>query len=112
MSEVAALAEKKKIPYQRTMLRAGGQDGAAAQQAAAGARAVSIVGRNALHSHGNRDGGPHGPQSGIGYSRRVFEVSVDQSGRLHRWLWCEFLFEELGKVVPDRCCLLWLWEHC
>ena len=43
VSEVAALAEKKKIPYQRTMLRSGGQDGAAAQQAAAGARAVSIV---------------------------------------------------------------------
>jgi endoglucanase len=43
VSEIAALAEKKKIPYQRTMLRSGGQDGAAAQQAAAGARAVGIV---------------------------------------------------------------------
>jgi len=43
VAEFAALAEKKKIPYQRTMLRAGGQDGAAAQQAAAGARAVGIV---------------------------------------------------------------------
>ena len=43
VAEIAALAEKKKIPYQRTMLRAGGQDGAAAQQAAAGARAVGIV---------------------------------------------------------------------
>ncbi len=42
-AEFAALAEKKKIPFQRTMLRAGGQDGAAAQQAAAGARAVGIV---------------------------------------------------------------------
>ncbi len=41
--EFAALAEKEKIPYQRTMLRSGGQDGAAAQQAAAGARAVGIV---------------------------------------------------------------------
>ncbi|QDY70257.1 M42 family metallopeptidase [Qingshengfaniella alkalisoli] len=41
--DFAALAEKKKIPYQRTMLRSGGQDGAAAQQAAAGARAVGIV---------------------------------------------------------------------
>ena len=41
--EIAALADKKKIPYQRTMLRSGGQDGAAAQQAAAGARAVGIV---------------------------------------------------------------------
>lgn len=43
VAEVAALAEKKKIPYQRTMLRSGGQDGAAAQQAAAGARAIGIV---------------------------------------------------------------------
>lgn len=42
-AEFAALAEKKKIPYQRTMLRSGGQDGAAAQQAASGARAVGIV---------------------------------------------------------------------
>ena len=39
----AELAEAEGIPYQRTMLRAGGQDGAAAQQAAAGARAVSVV---------------------------------------------------------------------
>lgn len=43
VAEVVALAIKKKIPYQRTMLAAGGQDGAAAQQAAAGARAVGIV---------------------------------------------------------------------
>lgn len=43
VAEIAAIAEKKKIPYQRTMLRSGGQDGAAAQQAAAGARAVGIV---------------------------------------------------------------------
>lgn len=41
--EVEDLAKKKKIPYQRTLLAAGGQDGAAAQQAAAGARAVGIV---------------------------------------------------------------------
>ena len=41
--KIATLAEKKKIPFQRTMLAAGGQDGAAAQQAAAGARAVGIV---------------------------------------------------------------------
>ncbi|MBU2360623.1 MAG: M20/M25/M40 family metallo-hydrolase [Alphaproteobacteria bacterium] len=41
--DIAALAEAKGIPYQRTMLAAGGQDGAAAQQAAAGARAVGIV---------------------------------------------------------------------
>ncbi len=43
VAEIAELAEKKKIPYQRTMLRSGGQDGAAAQQAASGARAVGIV---------------------------------------------------------------------
>jgi len=43
VAEFAALADKKKIPYQRTMLRAGGQDGAAAQQSAAGARAIGIV---------------------------------------------------------------------
>lgn len=43
VAEVEALAIRKKIPYQRTMLAAGGQDGAAAQQAAAGARAVGIV---------------------------------------------------------------------
>jgi endoglucanase len=43
VAEIAALAEAKGIPCQRTMLRSGGQDGAAAQQAAAGARAVGIV---------------------------------------------------------------------
>jgi endoglucanase len=43
VAEIEALAKKKKIPFQRTMLRSGGQDGAAAQQAAAGARAVGIV---------------------------------------------------------------------
>ncbi len=43
VAEIETLAKKKKIPYQRTMLRSGGQDGAAAQQAAAGARAVGIV---------------------------------------------------------------------
>ncbi|SEQ63332.1 endoglucanase [Loktanella sp. DSM 29012] len=41
--EFAALADKEGIPYQRTMLAAGGQDGAAAQQAASGARAIGIV---------------------------------------------------------------------
>ncbi len=41
--EIEALAIANKIPYQRTMLAAGGQDGAAAQQAAAGARAIGIV---------------------------------------------------------------------
>ncbi len=43
VAEFDALAKKHEIPFQRTMLRAGGQDGAAAQQAAAGARAVGIV---------------------------------------------------------------------
>lgn len=43
VAEFQALAIKCKIPFQRTMLRAGGQDGAAAQQAASGARAVGIV---------------------------------------------------------------------
>lgn len=37
------VAEKNDIQYQRTILGAGGQDGAAAQQAAAGARAIGIV---------------------------------------------------------------------
>lgn len=41
--EIEALAKARGIPYQRTILAAGGQDGAAAQQAAAGARAVGIV---------------------------------------------------------------------
>jgi putative aminopeptidase FrvX len=41
--EVEALAKAREIPYQRTILAAGGQDGAAAQQAAAGARAIGIV---------------------------------------------------------------------
>ena len=43
VSEFEAIARKARIPYQRTILAAGGQDGAAAQQAAAGARAVGIV---------------------------------------------------------------------
>lgn len=38
-----AVADARGIPYQRTMLRSGGQDGAAAQQAANGARAIGIV---------------------------------------------------------------------
>ncbi len=50
-AEVEALAKKHKIPYQRTILAAGGQDGAAAQQAAAGARAVGItVGTRYIHT--------------------------------------------------------------
>lgn len=43
VKQIEAIAIDKGIPYQRTMLAAGGQDGAAAQQAAAGARAVGIV---------------------------------------------------------------------
>jgi tetrahedral aminopeptidase len=43
VKEIEAVAKRNKIPYQRTILAAGGQDGAAAQQAAAGARAVGIV---------------------------------------------------------------------
>lgn len=42
-AQIEAIAKKNKIPYQRTILAAGGQDGAAAQQAAAGAKAVGIV---------------------------------------------------------------------
>lgn len=43
VEEIEALARSKDIPFQRTILAAGGQDGAAAQQAASGARAVGIV---------------------------------------------------------------------
>ncbi len=41
--DIESIAIANDIPYQRTMLAAGGQDGAAAQQAAAGARAIGIV---------------------------------------------------------------------
>jgi endoglucanase len=51
VAEVEALSKKHKIPFQRTILAAGGQDGAAAQQAAAGARAVGItVGTRYIHT--------------------------------------------------------------
>lgn len=51
VAEIEALAKKNDIPYQRTMLRSGGQDGAAAQQAAAGARAVGVtVGTRYIHT--------------------------------------------------------------
>lgn len=51
VTQVEALAKKKRIPYQRTMLARGGQDGAAAQQAAAGAKAVAIsVGTRYIHT--------------------------------------------------------------
>ncbi len=49
--QVEAIAKKKRIPYQRSILGAGGQDGAAAQQAAAGAKAVGItVGTRYIHT--------------------------------------------------------------
>ncbi len=49
--EIETLAKKNRIPYQRTILAAGGQDGAAAQQAAAGAKAVGItVGTRYIHT--------------------------------------------------------------
>jgi putative aminopeptidase FrvX len=51
VDEVEKLAKKKRIKYQRSILGAGGQDGAAAQQAAAGARAVGItVGTRYIHT--------------------------------------------------------------
>jgi putative aminopeptidase FrvX len=51
VAQFEALAKKHKIPYQRTILAAGGQDGAAAQQAAAGARAIGItVGTRYIHT--------------------------------------------------------------
>lgn len=51
VAQVEAIARKKRIPYQRSILAAGGQDGAAAQQAAAGARAVGItVGTRYIHT--------------------------------------------------------------
>jgi endoglucanase len=51
VQEVEEVARRNKIPYQRTILAAGGQDGAAAQQAAAGARAVGIaVGTRYIHT--------------------------------------------------------------
>jgi tetrahedral aminopeptidase len=51
VTDIEKLAQKRKIPYQRTILAAGGQDGAAAQQSAAGARAVGItVGTRYIHT--------------------------------------------------------------
>jgi len=51
VKEIEAIAEKEQIPFQRTMLAAGGQDGAAAQQAAAGAKAVgTVVGTRDIHT--------------------------------------------------------------
>lgn len=51
VSAVEKIAKKNRIPYQRSILAAGGQDGAAAQQAAAGAKAVGItVGTRYIHT--------------------------------------------------------------
>ncbi len=51
VQRIEALAKRRKIPYQRSILARGGQDGAAAQQAAAGARAVGItVGTRYIHT--------------------------------------------------------------
>ena len=51
VNQIEALAKKHRIPYQRSILGAGGQDGAAAQQAAAGAKAVGItVGTRYIHT--------------------------------------------------------------
>lgn len=51
VAEFEDLAKAEGIPFQRTMLASGGQDGAAAQQAAAGARAIGItVGTRYIHT--------------------------------------------------------------
>ncbi|PHQ82232.1 MAG: endoglucanase [Phycisphaera sp.] len=50
-AEFQKLAEDNNIKFQRSILAAGGQDGAAAQQAAAGARAIGItVGTRYIHT--------------------------------------------------------------
>lgn len=43
VKELCAIAEKNKIPYQRTILPAGGQDGAAIQRSRGGVRTAAIV---------------------------------------------------------------------
>ncbi len=51
VQNIEKIAKKGRIPYQRSILAAGGQDGAAAQQAAAGAKAVGItVGTRYIHT--------------------------------------------------------------
>jgi tetrahedral aminopeptidase len=51
VNTVEKIAKKNRIPYQRSILGAGGQDGAAAQQAAAGAKAVGVtVGTRYIHT--------------------------------------------------------------
>jgi tetrahedral aminopeptidase len=43
IDDLEAVVKKAKIPYQRTILMRGGQDGAAAQQIGRGARALGVV---------------------------------------------------------------------
>jgi tetrahedral aminopeptidase len=51
IADLEALAKKKRIPHQRSILMRGGQDGAAAQQTGRGARAVGItVGTRYIHT--------------------------------------------------------------
>ncbi|MBL8763866.1 MAG: M42 family peptidase [Phycisphaerae bacterium] len=51
VNEIEATAKKSRIPYQRSILARGGQDGAAAQQSREGARAVGItVGTRYIHT--------------------------------------------------------------
>jgi len=51
VAQFEKLAKEKEIPYQRTLLSKGGQDGAAAQQAATGAKAIGItVGTRYIHT--------------------------------------------------------------
>ena len=51
VQNIEKIAKKNRIPYQRSILGAGGQDGAAAQQAAAGAKAVGVtVGTRYIHT--------------------------------------------------------------
>lgn len=51
INELEAVAKKNKIPYQRTILARGGQDGAAGQQARSGARAAGlVVGTRYIHT--------------------------------------------------------------
>jgi tetrahedral aminopeptidase len=51
VNEFEAVAKKHKITFQRTILARGGQDGAAGQQARAGARAIGItVGTRYIHT--------------------------------------------------------------
>ncbi len=51
VNTVEKIAKKNRIPYQRSILGAGGQDGAAAQQAAAGAKAIGVtVGTRYIHT--------------------------------------------------------------